>query len=256
LITFGIDIGSVSTKAVLMDGDTLIDKEVVFSGYNTVQTAGDIFQLIITRNNIKETDPLHIAATGYGRKLVTFAGKIITEITCHAKGACFLDNNIRTVVDIGGQDSKVIALDDQGNVKDFIMNDKCAAGTGRFLEVMARALEVDLETFAEISLKSHNPVSISSICTVFAESEVISGIARGNKREDIAAGIHLSVASRVHSMANRVMIQPEIMMTGGVAKNKAVVGALEKLFVKTIKVDELAQYTGAIGAAILARSNQ
>jgi len=251
LITFGIDIGSVSTKAVLMDGITLLDKEVVFSGYNTVQTAGDVYKLVTSRNNIHKIEPQHIAATGYGRKIVSFAGKIITEITCHAKGAYFLDNSIRTVVDIGGQDSKVIALDDTGNVKDFIMNDKCAAGTGRFLEVMARALEVDLETFADVSLRSVNPVSISSICTVFAESEVISGIARGYKREDIAAGIHSSVASRIHSMANRVMIQAEVMMTGGVAKNKAVVSALEKRFEKKIRVHEWAQFTGAIGAAIL-----
>ena len=252
MISFGIDIGSVSTKAVLMDGNTLLDKEVVFSGYNTAQTALELYNNILHRNGLESIDKQHIAATGYGRKIVGFAGNIITEITCHAKGAYFLNPSIRTVVDIGGQDSKVIALDETGNVRDFIMNDKCAAGTGRFLEVMARALEVDLATFAEISLLSSKPVEISSICTVFAESEVVSSIAKGNNRMDIAAGIHNSVASRVLSMAKRVSIQPEIMMTGGVAKNKAVVRALEKLLGKTIIVNELAQFTGAIGAALIA----
>lgn len=252
MITLGIDIGSVSSKAVLMDDKIIQYREMSFSGYNTAKTAEELFKRILERSGIREIPPHMIAATGYGRKNVSFAGRNITEITCHGKGAFFLDNSTRTVIDIGGQDSKVIALDDTGNVVDFIMNDKCAAGTGRFLEVMARALEVDLESFADISISSSSPVTISSICTVFAESEVVSNIAKGNKREDIAAGIHNSVATRVISMANRVSMLPDIMMTGGVAKNKAVVAALERLLEKSIKVHEMAQFTGAIGAAILA----
>ncbi len=252
MITFGIDIGSVSAKAVLMENNIIIDKELTFSGYNTVQTAEMLYKTLLTRNGIDTIEAYNVVATGYGRKNVDFAEKKITEITCHAKGAHFLNKDIRTVIDIGGQDSKVISLDEEGNVKDFMMNDKCASGTGRFLEVMARALEVNLDEFAEISLASKAPAKISSICTVFAESEVVSNIAKGNYRNDIAAGIHASVASRVISMANRISLNPEIMMTGGVARNKAVVSALENLLKRNIIIDELAQFTGAIGAALFA----
>lgn len=252
MITFGIDIGSVSAKAILIKDNVIIDKELIFSGYNTELTAKNLFKTLLLRNGIENIEAKNVVATGYGRKNVDFAEKKITEISCHAKGAYFLNNKVRTVIDIGGQDSKVISLDEEGNVKDFMMNDKCASGTGRFLEVMARALELDLETFAKISLSSKNPVAISSICTVFAESEVVSNIAKGNDRADIASGIHASVASRLLSMANRIALNPEIMMTGGVARNKAVVSALENLLKKNIIIDELAQYTGAIGAALFA----
>ena len=166
-----------------------------------------------------------------------------------------VDSETTICIDIGGQDSKVIAMDATGRVTDFAMNDKCAAGTGRFLEVMARALEVDLDAFGEMSLKADQPAAISSLCTVFAESEVISLIARGERRENIIAGIHESIGSRVIAMAKRVGIVEPIMMTGGVAKNIGVVRALEKKSGKSIRVFASAQVNGAIGAALIAAAN-
>jgi predicted CoA-substrate-specific enzyme activase len=192
-----------------------------------------------------------VVATGYGRNSVDFADKAVTEIICHATGAYFLNPLVRSVVDIGGQDSKAIVLDAHGKVKDFAMNDKCAAGTGRFLEVMARALEVDLDLFGETSLRADNPARISSLCTVFAESEVISLIAKGETRENIIAGIHESVASRVAALANRVGVKQPIMMTGGVAKNIGIVKALEVKF-GPMEISASAQVNGAIGAAVIA----
>jgi len=178
--------------------------------------------------------------------------KAMTEIICHGAGAHYLNPRARSVIDIGGQDSKAIVLDEKGKVKNFAMNDKCAAGTGRFLEVMARALEVDLNGFGALSLKACDPSRISSLCTVFAESEVISLISKGEKRENIIAGIHESIAARIAAMANRLRISPLVVMTGGVAKNIGVVKALEKKIGMAVEVSEYAQVNGAIGAAILA----
>jgi predicted CoA-substrate-specific enzyme activase len=202
----------------------------------------------IDRNSIER-----IIATGYGRNSVPFAHRAMTEIICHGAGAYFLNKKVRTIIDVGGQDSKAISLDENGKVKDFVMNDKCAAGTGRFLEVMARALESDLDDFGSISLRADNPARISSICTVFAESEVISLISKGETRENIIAGINESVASRVAAMAKRIGVIPPIMMTGGVAKNIGVVRALEEKLGTAITVSqETAQINGALGAAVLA----
>jgi predicted CoA-substrate-specific enzyme activase len=194
-----------------------------------------------------------IISTGYGRNSLEFADKAVTEITCHAVGAHYLNPKVRSVIDIGGQDSKAISIDERGGVKDFAMNDKCAAGTGRFLEVMARALEVDLEDFGNLSITADQPSKISSLCTVFAESEVISLISQGEKRENIIAGIHESIAARVSAMANRVGIKTPIMMTGGVAKNVGVLKALETKLGQPIEVSEKTQVTGAIGAALIAQ---
>ena len=193
-----------------------------------------------------------IVATGYGRNSVDFAHKAVTEITCHAKGAYFQNPAIRSIIDIGGQDSKAIALNEAGGVREFAMNDKCAAGTGRFLEVMARALEVDLDGFGAMSLTAENPARISSLCTVFAESEVISLISKGARRADIIAGIHESVAARVAAMANRVGVTAPVMMTGGVAHNIGVVRALEAKLGYPIEVSAYAQENGALGAACIA----
>jgi predicted CoA-substrate-specific enzyme activase len=166
-------------------------------------------------------------------------------------GAHYLNPAVRSVIDIGGQDSKAIAVDSTGRVLDFAMNDKCAAGTGRFLEVMARALEVDLEDFGELSIQSNQPARISSLCTVFAESEVISLIAQGESRENIIAGIHESIAVRVVAMAGRTGLKPPIMMTGGVARNSGVVLALAKKLGYQVEVSPQSQLTGAIGAALI-----
>jgi predicted CoA-substrate-specific enzyme activase len=193
-----------------------------------------------------------IVATGYGRKLVDFAHRSVTEITCHAAGVYFQNPAIRSVVDIGGQDSKAIALDGQGGVHDFAMNDKCAAGTGRFLEVMATALELELDAFGRLSLESDRPAVISSLCTVFAESEVISLIAKGERRENIIAGIHNAIAARVAAMANRIGLAAPVMMTGGVAQNKGVVRALAQRLGHELEISALAQVNGALGAALMA----
>ncbi|MBN3038952.1 MAG: 2-hydroxyglutaryl-CoA dehydratase, partial [Candidatus Omnitrophica bacterium] len=185
---------------------------------------------------------------------VDFADREITEITCHAVGAHSLFPKTKTIIDIGGQDTKVISLDEKGKVMDFIMNDKCAAGTGRFLEVMAHALETKIEELGELSLQSRNVLRISSMCTVFTESEVVSKIAEGAVREDIAAGIHKAIVDRILTMARKVGINEEITLTGGVSKNIGVVETIKSRVQKELNVPQDPQLTGALGAAILAQN--
>ncbi len=252
MLSVGIDVGSISAKAAVVRDGELLGSKVMLTGYNARNAGEKVFADLLTELGIHRDAVDRIVATGYGRNSVDVAHKAVTEITCHAAGAHFQDPAVRCVIDIGGQDSKAIALNATGRVQDFAMNDKCAAGTGRFLEVMARALEVDLDAFGEISLKADQPAAISSLCTVFAESEVISLIARGEQRDNIIAGIHESIASRVIAMANRVGISEPVMMTGGVAKNIGVVRALEKKSGKSIRVSANAQVNGAIGAALIA----
>ncbi len=255
MITAGIDIGSITTKAALIHDGKLISTKLIFTGYNAENAGQRVFEELLSENNIDNSKVDRIVSTGYGRNSLKFATKAITEITCHAAGANFLSSAVRTIIDIGGQDSKVISVDEKGRVKDFIMNDKCAAGTGRFLEVMARGLDTDLSDFGKMSLNSAEPASISSLCTVFAESEVISLIAKGVSRENIIAGIHLSIASRVASMVARVGVADPVVMTGGVAMNSGVVRALSEKINKQITVSDYAQLNGAIGAAYLAYSD-
>lgn len=252
MLTIGIDVGSITTKAALLEDGRFVRGRITFTGYNAEGAGRRIYEELLLESGLEESAVTGIVATGYGRKSVSFAGRAVTEILCHAAGARFLDAEIRSVVDIGGQDSKAIVLDADGRVKTFAMNDKCAAGTGRFLEVMARALEVDLDKFGAMSLQAENPAKISSLCTVFAESEVISLIARGEKRENIIAGIHESIGSRVSAMARRLGMVPPVMMTGGVARNAGVVQALGKALDLPLRVSPQAQLTGAIGAAVLA----
>ncbi len=252
MITIGIDVGSITTKAVMMKDGALVSAKVINTGYNAKNAGETVLEDIISEVRIKRSSIERIVATGYGRNSVPFADKTVTEITCHASGGRYLNPKIRSVIDIGGQDSKAIVMDEKGRVKDFAMNDKCAAGTGRFLEVMARALEVDLDDFGKMSLNAENPSIISSICTVFAESEIISLISKGEKRENIIAGIHNSISVRVVAMAGRIGLTAPVMMTGGVAKNIGVVKALEKKTGHSIFVSKEAQIAGAIGAAIIA----
>ena len=255
MLTLGIDIGSITAKAAVVKDGRVISDLMIFTGYNAQYAGQNLYENIISDLAIEPNLIDMIISTGYGRNTVTMADKTVTEITCHAVGANYLNPAVRSVIDIGGQDSKAIAVSSTGSVTDFAMNDKCAAGTGRFLEVMARALEVDLNDFGDFSLKADHPSNISSLCTVFAESEVISLIAKGEKRENIIAGIHESIAARVVSMANRVGLKTPIMMTGGVAKNSGVVKALSKKTGQDIEVSPKAQLTGAIGAAILAQKS-
>lgn len=253
IFTAGIDIGSITAKAAVLNGGGIIGTRVQFTGYNAKKAGRDVLDALLADIGIEADRIAAIVSTGYGRNSVDFADKAVTEITCHGAGAHFVNPETRFVVDVGGQDSKVIRLDESGKVTDFAMNDKCAAGTGRFLEVMARALEVDLDEFGSLYARSDHPARISSICTVFAESEVISLISKGESRENIVAGIQESVASRISAMARRVGVAPPVMMTGGVAKNVGAVEALRKKLETDIEVSEYAQVNGAIGAAILAR---
>lgn len=252
MYAMGIDVGSITTKAAIMKDREVILTKVIFTGYNAEAAGNKIMEETLAELQLPREEIDCIVATGYGRKSVTAARKVITEIMCHAAGAHYMKPSVRTIIDIGGQDSKMILMDEKGKVKNFAMNDKCAAGTGRFLEVMARALEVNLDEFGTLSLQSLAPAKISSLCTVFAESEVISLIARGEERRNIIAGIHESIATRVSAMINRVGLKEPVVMTGGVARNIGVVRALEEKIGFQIHVSPHAQVNGAIGAAFLA----
>ncbi|RPH88377.1 MAG: 2-hydroxyglutaryl-CoA dehydratase [Deltaproteobacteria bacterium] len=250
--TAGIDIGSITAKAAIVEDGGILGTKIIFTGYNAEAAGVKVYEDLLSESGMDTSSIAKIVSTGYGRNSVKFADKTFTEIMAHAAGAYLLNPKIRTIIDIGGQDSKAIALDEKGKVRNFVMNDKCAAGTGRFLEVMARALEVNLDEFGAMSLQSKLPSKISSLCTVFAESEVISLIARGEKRPDIIAGIHESIAARVSSMIARVGVAEPVMITGGVARNAGVVDALERKLGVKIAVSSYAQVNGAIGAAVLA----
>ena len=252
MITAGIDVGSISTKAAIIKDGDLIGTLTVPTGYNVEKAIGEVYSRLLNQLDLNIEVISRVVSTGYGRNRVLFSDKSITEISCHAAGVRFLNPDIRCIIDIGGQDSKAIVVDDDGSVVDFIMNDKCAAGTGRFLEVMARALEVDLDAFGQLSMKAEKPASISSLCTVFAESEVISLISKGENRSNIIAGIHESIASRVSAMCARIGMHAPLIMTGGVAQNAGVVRAIEKKLNLAVSVSEHAQANGAIGASILA----
>ncbi len=256
MISVGIDIGSITAKAAIMDDRRLKGTCILGTGYDAKTAAAAIFAEVLSISGYEKKQVDSIIATGYGRKSVAFADKAITEISCHAAGANFINPEVRSVIDIGGQDSKAMVINAKGKVLDFAMNDKCAAGTGRFLEVMARALELDLELLGEISLKSKAPSTISSLCTVFAESEVISLIAKGEKRENIVAGIHASIGARVVAMAGRLGLKSPVMMTGGVAKNVGLVHMLEEKLKMPVEVSEHAQVLGAIGAAMISANVQ
>jgi predicted CoA-substrate-specific enzyme activase len=257
MFTAGIDIGSRSSKAVVLNqrnkvlGDALIDTDVIpgRSGRRVLEQA-----LTAARLDWAQLD--YIVATGYGRVQADFAHKTVTEISCHAQGLHAVNDKIRTIIDIGGQDSKVIKIDEAGRVLDFAMNDRCAAGTGKFLEVTSRAMGTDLEEFAKLYFKARQPCCISSVCTVFAESEIISLLAEGSSREDIIAGLHQAVAKRVANMTLRLGLEQKVGFTGGVAKNQGMVKALEEeLGIKFGKLKYNPQMIGALGAAILARQH-
>jgi predicted CoA-substrate-specific enzyme activase len=251
----GIDIGSLATKIALLDEGNLLDSRTERSTFDFKRIGLNLFNDILEANNLNR-DEVFVMSTGYGRNTISFADDRITEITAHARGVQFFFKDAHSVIDIGGQDSKAILISTKtGNVVDFQMNDKCAAGTGRFLEVMANALEVPIDEIGGLALKSNNPASISSTCTVFAESEVISLFAKGTNKENIAAGIHKSIARRVAGMAKRIGVEPLLVFCGGVAKNVAVKKFLEEELGYEIVIPNQPQLTGAIGAALIAQEN-
>jgi len=248
----GLDIGAATAKAVILEDGRMLSWCVAPTGQSVDSATDRVMKEVTGKIGIGVADIKCLVTTGYGRHSVSFADRAVSEIVCHARGANFLLPSARTVVDIGGQDSKIIAMDDAGNVTNFVMNDKCAAGTGRFIEVMANVLEVPLSDMGKVSLTSGKPSQISSTCTVFAESEVVSLRARGEPCENLIAGIHKGIASRIITMGRSVGFSKEVAFTGGVAKNVGVKQFLEIGIGLQIIIPEEPQIIGALGAALLA----
>lgn len=247
--TFGIDIGSTTSKCVVLrDGEEIIATSLYTGGIGTPGPERARAEALIVAG-LKESDMAGVTATGYGRNRVEGAAYNVSELSCHALGAHMIFPSVRTIIDIGGQDAKVIALSDDGKMTDFLMNDKCAAGTGRFLDVMANVLQIPVSDIGKYAEQSTGPAQISSTCTVFAESEVISQLANGTSLPDILAGICDSVASRTAALVKRIPVRPEVTMSGGVAQNSGVRAAMEKQLDTEILFSPLAQFFGAIGAA-------
>jgi predicted CoA-substrate-specific enzyme activase len=247
----GIDVGSLSTDCVIInEKEEILSYSITETGANSTEAAEKSLEEALARAGAQRNEVKRVVATGYGRISVPFADKKVTEISCHALGACKLFPDTCTVVDIGGQDSKVIRVDSAGKVLDFTMNDKCAAGTGRFLEVMAAKLKVPLNEMGTLSMSANGEVRISSVCTVFAESEVISLVAQNHPKEEIIKGIHRAIVNRVWSMVKSLGVKKEVTMSGGVAKNQGVVSILEEKLGHPIHVYKEPQIVGGLGAAL------
>jgi predicted CoA-substrate-specific enzyme activase len=251
----GVDIGSTMTKVVLIDTtDRVLSAIKGPTGPEHRQLANEVMKMALEQANLRLDDISYIIATGYGRVNVPFADDQITELSCHARGVSSIFPNVRTAIDIGGQDAKCLKIHN-GRLIDFVMNDKCAAGTGRFLEVTAATLGIRLEDMGDISLKSTKKIQLSNLCTIFAQQEVVALLSRGEKVEDIIAGLHLALASRVATLARRLKIEPDVVLTGGVAKNIGMVKAMKESLGCELLIPEEPLLTGALGAAILAKEN-
>lgn len=248
MYSIGIDTGSVATKGVLFDGTEIVRHVIIPTGWSPKQASEEVLDRLLPAGQKREE--LYIVSTGYGSRSITFADKSITEITCHAKGAHFLNNAVRTIIDIGGQDSKAISVNENGDVIDFLMNDKCAAGTGRFLEVMMNLLGTDLREVDALT-EGAEPEMINAMCTVFAESEVIGLLAKGASKEAVAAGIVKAIAQRTAALAAKVNVADLILFTGGLAKSEQIREEIGKRLGKTILTSEHSQLAGALGAAVI-----
>ena len=255
MIVGGCDVGSATGKAVVMKDAEVTGYVIIPSTTKPEVTARMAMEQTIEKAGLSSIDDLdYIVGTGYGRLKVPFANENVSEITCHARGAHWLSPAVRTVVDIGGQDCKVMSLDDKGKVLEFVMNDRCAAGTGRFFEAMARVLDCGLEGLSQLALQGENPATISSQCSVFAESEVVTLVNEGVDLADIVAGLHASIASRLNSMVRKVGLVEDVALTGGCAKNEGLAKALEvKLGVRVKRLPLDPQIAGAIGAALIGK---
>lgn len=253
MFVVGMDLGSATVKAIVMNEKfEVVGKAIIPTGASSLKAGEKCFEMVLNLCGISEKDIKYVLSTGYGRKAIPFSNAQMTEIVCHTKGAKSLYADLGTLIDIGGQDSKVVSVGNDGTPWNFLMNDKCAAGCGRFLEVMARVLEVKIEDLGVLSLASEKEVHISSMCTVFAESEVVSLIANNHQRADIARGIHRAIALRVSIMVEQIGVKERIVMTGGVAKNVGVVRELQRLLGKEISVPSEPEFIGARGAALFA----
>jgi predicted CoA-substrate-specific enzyme activase len=249
----GVDIGAVATKVAILAGGQLKAYHILPTGVDGSRAARRALKLAVAEAGCPRGDVDFIVSTGYGRRVFSEADKTVTEITAHAEGAKMVCPEARTIIDIGGQDSKVISLSEEGQVANFMMNDKCAAGTGRFLEVMSRVLHVRVSDMGELALRSASPAKINSMCTVFSESEVISLLTNGRAREDIAAGLCESVGRRVSGMVRYVGVKERVVFTGGVAKNVGMIAALQKELGTKLLIPPEPQIVGALGAAVVAQ---
>lgn len=249
----GVDVGSTQTKAVVMqEGAGIVARALVDTGANVTKAAENAFHVACRQAQIEARDIGFVVGTGYGRYKITFGNAQMTEISCHARGASYVFPGARTVIDMGGQDAKAISIGSDGQVLDFVMNDKCAAGTGRFLANAADVMGISLDEVGPLSLKGTRPVKLTTVCTVFVESDILSYLSMGKKPEDILRGVHLAIARRTISLARRVTIEPDVTMTGGVARNAGMVQALEEVLATKLHVSPDAHFMGAIGAALFA----
>lgn len=252
MYTLGIDVGSTTSKCVILrDGNIIVGSAIEQIGTGTKGPVRAI-EKALAEAKLTRADITYTIATGYGRNSLDGVDGQLSELSCHSKGVANMYPDARTIIDIGGQDAKVIRLTPQGKMQKFLMNDKCAAGTGRFLSVMARVLDIDLSQFGALDEKSECRINISSTCTVFAESEVISHLANNVKTEDVIAAIHRSIADRVGGLVSRMGAEERVVMTGGVAADAGVVRALEREIGTSICVSSVAQLNGAYGAALYA----
>ncbi|MCX6639914.1 MAG: acyl-CoA dehydratase activase [bacterium] len=250
-VTAGVDIGSRTTKAIIWDGAKVLCRALISTGWTPEISADSALRQALESVGLKKVE--RTVVTGYGRVTASFADETITEITAHARGVAHLLPETHTLIDIGGQDSKAIILNGDGMVQDFAMNDRCAAGSGKFLEFLAHSMGLSVEAFSQLAYMSRSPVQISSICTVFAESEVLSLLAEGVAREDVANGVHRSIARRVAQMAQSLHPRSPAAFTGGVALNVCMVREMSAALDMQIQVPEWPEFTGALGAAIIAR---
>lgn len=249
----GVDIGSTMTKVVITDTtDKVLSAIKGPTGPEHRRLANEVMRMALEQAGLQLDNISYIVATGYGRVNVPFADEQITELSCHARGVSSIFPNVRTAVDIGGQDAKCLKINN-GKLIDFVMNDKCAAGTGRFLELTAATLGIPLDDMGGMSFKSTKKIQLSNICTIFAQQEVVALLSRGEKVEDIIAGLHYALASRVATLARRLKIEPDVVLTGGVAKNTGIVKAMKENLGCEVLVPDEPLLTGALGAAILAR---
>jgi len=249
----GVDVGSTQTKAVIVDEQgRIVGRSLTDTGANVIQAAQSAFDEALAQSGVREMDVEYVIGTGYGRYRVTFGNTQVTEISCHGRGASHMFPGTRTVVDMGGQDTKAIRVSASGEIDDFCMNDKCAAGTGRFLGAASMALDIPLPELGGKALQSTKPVKISTTCTVFAESEVLAWLGKGKKIEDILWGVHTSIAVRTIGLLRRVGVEEQVTFTGGVSRNQAMVKALEDRLEIKLNVSEDSHYMGALGAALFA----
>jgi len=254
MIFAGVDVGSMSAEAVLLRENDVIATSIIVVKPNPVESATLVMDAVLKEAGVRQEEITFCVSTGYGRERIPFADQDLSEISCHGKGAFWANPKVRTIIDVGGQDCKAIRVDHTGELKDFVMNDKCAAGTGRFLEGIAKTFGVHVSDLGSMALNGVQPVPISSICTVFTQFDVMVFLADGRTKEDVALGVAEALATRVNRLVSKVGIADEVCVTGGVAKNPAVVRALEKVTerkVTDVPVDP--QIVGALGAAIFAR---